>query len=232
MLTTVTGNIYLFFGTLFFSLLALAVSWIPPRGNMIYRVARLWSRALLFSSGVSVDLSFERQLNTGGPWIFMANHRSLIDIPVLIATLPTQTRFLAKKGLFSIPFFGWALGLAGFVPVDRGNRERARGAVGVAIERLNSGVSIVVFPEGTRSPGGGLLPLRRGGFLMALKSGTPIVPVGIRDSDRVLTKGNYLIRPGTVTVCYGAPVEMDDYSIASRGELVVDVTGRLEELTR
>ena len=106
LLATVTGNLFLVVGTLLFAILALLVSWIPPRGDWTYRVARMWSRGVLLTSGVKVHSRFETPLAAGGRYVFMANHRSLFDIPALMVSLPGQTRFLAKKSLFQIPIFG------------------------------------------------------------------------------------------------------------------------------
>jgi 1-acyl-sn-glycerol-3-phosphate acyltransferase len=162
-------------------------------------------------------------------YVFMANHQSLFDIPVLIQTLPGQTRFLAKKSLFRIPIFGWAIAAGDFVPVDRKNRASARQTFDAAIDRLEKGNSILLFPEETRSLGGELLPFKRGGFLMALKSGFPIVPVTIRGTLAVRSRKTFLIRPGQVEVIYGVPIEASAFGIRGREELSAEVRSRIEE---
>ncbi|MEE8138473.1 MAG: lysophospholipid acyltransferase family protein, partial [Thermoanaerobaculia bacterium] len=166
-LATVFGDLFLVFGTLFCASLAVAVGWIPPRGNLIYRVARLWSRGLLRFSGVTLEVHREVELDPLTPYVFMSNHQSLYDIPALIASLPGQTRFLAKRSLFRIPVFGWAIHMGGFISIDREDRSRAHQSFSSAVARLRSGVSALVFPEGTRSLDGRLLPFQRGGFLLA-----------------------------------------------------------------
>ncbi|MDH3254708.1 MAG: 1-acyl-sn-glycerol-3-phosphate acyltransferase [Acidobacteriota bacterium] len=226
-LATLTGNVFLVLGTLVMATLALLVGWLPPRGDWVYRVARLWSRGVLLSSGVRVVSAVETALEPSGQHVFMANHRSLFDIPVLIATLPGQTRFLAKRSLFQIPVFGWALRLGGFITIDRKNLSSARDSFSQAVARLRTGTSILVFPEGTRSTTGDFLPFRRGGFLLALKSGLPIVPVGIRGSRDVQAKTSFWIRPGTVSVHYGSPIDTATYSVSTKDELMGTVRERI-----
>ncbi|MFQ5350760.1 MAG: lysophospholipid acyltransferase family protein, partial [Thermoanaerobaculia bacterium] len=185
LVTTLTGNLYLIVGTLFFAALAVLFGWLPPRGRWVYLMARGWSRGLLWAGGVRLETRFAAPLPTDRTYVFMANHQSLYDIPALIAGLPGQTRFLAKRGLFQIPFFGWAIKMGGFISIDRGDRSRAGEAFADATRELQAGSSAMVFPEGTRSSDGKLLPFLRGGFLLALKSGLPIVPVGIHGSREV-----------------------------------------------
>jgi len=224
------GNLYLVVGTIFFATLALLIGWLPPRGNGVYRVARWWSRSLLFSSGVSADAHFETEIDPDGHYIFMANHQSLFDIPALIATLPGQTRFLAKRSLFQIPIFGWALKLGGFVTIDREDGKRAMEAFAIAAQRLASGKSILIFPEGTRSTDGRLLPFKRGGLLLAIKSGLPIVPVGIRGTIGVRPRNRFSIRPMPVEVHYGSPIVVADYGVRHRKTLETEVRARIAEL--
>jgi 1-acyl-sn-glycerol-3-phosphate acyltransferase len=226
-LATITGSVYLFFGTLFFATLALLVAWIPPRGNWTFRVARIWSRGVLLTSGVKVRARFDSPPGPDDQFVFMANHRSLFDIPALIATLPGQTRFLAKKSLFQIPIFGWAIRAGGFVTIDRKNLGSARDSFAQAVSRLRAGISILVFPEGTRSTREQLLNFQRGGFLLALKSGLPIVPVGILGSREVQSKTSFIIRPGTIWVHYGSPLDIGEHSVSAKNDLMTTVRAEL-----
>lgn len=228
---TVIGNAYLVFGTIFWATIAVLFGWIGPRGRFIYWVARTWSRGILLFSGVRVETSFERELAPGGQFIYMADHRSLFDIPALLTTLPGQTRFLAKKSLFQIPVFGWAIKMGGFVTIDRKDLSTARDSFTVAVAQLREhGVSVLVFPEGTRSTTGEMLPFKRGGFLLALKSGLPIVPVGVAGTAEVQPKGNFAIRPGTVRVNYGSPVASERFGIKNKAELIDEVRSEVERL--
>lgn len=225
--TTLTGNLFLLVGTIVCATLAVLFGWLPPRGRWVYFMARLWSRGLLWAGGVRLETRFAAPLPTDRPCVFMANHQSLYDIPVLITALPGQTRFLAKRGLFQIPLFGWALKVGGFISIDRGDRSRAGESFAEAIRELQAGASAVVFPEGTRSSDGQLLPFQRGGFLLALKSGLPIVPVGIHGSRAVRAKESLRIRPGRVVVSCGRPLDTGEYGVRDKARLMEDVRRRV-----
>lgn len=227
---TITGNLYLMFGTCVMSILAILVSWVPPRGNAVFGVARLWSRGLLFFSGARLDAAGGEGLKGAASYVFMSNHQSMYDIPALLASLPVQTRFLAKRSLFKIPIFGWAIALGGFISVDRSDRSRARESFAAAVEQLKRGASTLVFPEGTRSLDGRLSKFERGGFLLALKSGLAIVPVGIHGSLAVRKRGSLVVRPGRIGVRYGQPIEVERYGIRGRAELESVVRERLADL--
>ena len=229
-LATLTGNIYLALGTCFMSILAILVSWVPPRGDLVFGVARLWSRGLLFSSGARLDARGRERVDTNRNYVFMSNHQSMFDIPALLASLPVQTRFLAKRSLFKIPIFGWAIALGGFISVDRSDRSSARESFAAAVEQLRRGSSTLVFPEGTRSLDGKLGEFERGGFLLALKSGLDIVPVGIHGSLSVRRRGSLIVSPGRVAVRYGEPIATDSYGIRGRAALESVVRDRLAEL--
>jgi len=223
---TVLGNLYLVVGSLFFSAAAIVAALVPPRPRRAHAVARLWARGALAASCVPVIVEHEAPLDPDGRYVFLANHQSLFDIPALLVAIPGQVRFLAKAGLFRIPVFGWAMSLAGFVPVDRGHRERARGSFERALERLGRGLSILVFPEEQRSLDGRLLPFKRGGLLLAAKSGLPIVPVGLDGALAVQSRRSFWIRPRPIHVRFGRPLapsgsvrELRDLARAARAEV-------------
>lgn len=230
-LGTLIGNGYLVVGTLVCATLALLFGWIGPHGSFISWMARIWSRGLLFFSGVRTRTVFETPLDRKAQFVFMANHRSLFDIPVLLTTLPGQTRFMAKKSLFQIPIFGWALKMGGFVTIDRKDLSTARDSFADAVAQLEeAGVSVLVFPEGTRSLDRELLPFQRGGFLLALKSDLAIVPVGIAGTAEVQPKKSVLIRPGRVRVHYGSPVAPQQFGVSRKNELIRAVRDEIERL--
>ncbi len=231
LLATLGANLFLFFGSAFFGALAILVSWIPPRGDWTYRVSRMWSRGLLLASGVRVRVLEPPPASaTDRPSVVMANHQSLLDIPVLIVTMPGQGRFMAKRALFHIPVFGWALAAGGFIPVDRTDRRRAGETFSAAADRLRRGASVFVFPEETRSRDGRLLPFRRGGFLLAIKTGAPIVPAGIRGTFELRRPGSLWARPGLVEVRYGDAIEAKGQGVSSKRELVPRVEAAVAEL--
>jgi len=229
-LATLTGNLYLVFGTLFWAIMAIVFGMIPPRGHWTYPVGRLWSKGLLFCAWLRVETRFAVPLDPQARYVYMANHQSLFDIPVLLATLPGKTRFLAKKSLFQIPIFGWAMSIAGFIPVDRRDRSTARDMFAEAIARLRAGVSLLVFPEETRSLDGKVHAFQRGGFLLAMKSGLPIVPVGLNGTFDVQPRRSFLIRPRRIVVNYGAPVQTDGVELRSKRVLVSEARAEVARL--
>jgi len=234
-IATLVGNLAIIVFTLLFAIPSFLLGWVPPRGNVTFACARAWAKTLLFFCGVRVRTEFDPTFDLpqqGAHCVYMANHQSLFDIPVLLATLPGQTRFMAKQSLFRIPLFGWAIAAGGFIPVDRKDRSRAKEAFDTAVARLQAGTSVLLFPEETRSLDGRLLPFQRGGFLLALKSGLPIVPVGIEGTRGIQGKTSFLIHPGTVHVRYGAPVAMADFDIRRRRELDALVRDRVATLAR
>ncbi len=196
------------------------VGFIPPRGDWTLRGSRLWARIILLAAGVRLKVEGAEQVPRDGPVVFMSNHESWLDIPVLLASIPVQVRFLAKKSLFSIPFFGWAIASMGFIPVDRKNRREAIKSFEQAAQRIRAGRSVLVFPEETRTPDGRLLPFQRGGFLIAIKAGLPIVPVGLEGARRCLPKYSYLLRPGTITVRFGSPIPTEGVGVTAKDNLM------------
>jgi 1-acyl-sn-glycerol-3-phosphate acyltransferase len=230
-LATVTGNLFLFFGSVLFGALSMLTGWWPSRrGAPFFIWTTMWSRGLLRASGVTVEVEVSPELDRDQSYILMVNHQSMFDIPVLLATQPVPARFMAKRELFRIPVFGWGLKAGGFIPVDRHQRSRGRDAFQGALERLRRGASVLLFPEETRSLDGDLLPFRRGGFLLALKSGLPVVPVGISGTLEVQPRGTYTIRPGKVRVRYGAPVAAGDFGVRGLSRFVAEVRERIAGL--
>ncbi len=230
LVATVTGNLFLILCTIVCATVAVLFGWLPPRGRWVHLMARIWSRGLLMSAGARLDTRFAAPLATDRPYVFMANHQSLYDIPALIAALPGQTRFLAKRSLFQIPLFGWALKVGGFISIDRANRSSAGESFADAIRELQAGASAVVFPEGTRSRDGKLQVFQRGGFLLALKSNLPIVPVGIHGSMAVRVRDSLRIRPGRITVSCGRPIDVGEYGVRDKARLIEDVRRQVAEL--
>ncbi len=231
-LATLCGNAYLVVGTLFWSVASLLGSPLPSRRRWAFAIARSWSRGWLAASGVRLVAEWEAAADPHQPVVYMANHQSYLDIPALFATLPGETSMLAKRSLFRLPFFGWAMRAGGFVPVDRDDKTSARSSFDEAADRLRQGASVLVFPEGRRSLDGRLGPLQRGGFLLAIRTGRRIVPVGIEGSLAIQPKGSLVLRPGTLTLRYGRPIDVAAYGVRSRGELTTLVARELERLAR
>lgn len=235
-LATLTGNVYLFLGSAVMGVAAAVASWFPGR-DWAGVQARLWARGLLRSSGVRLKLSYAggshaawRDRIGDRPVVYMANHRSLYDIAALLAILDLPVRFLTKRSLFRLPFFGWGLKAAGFVPVDREDRSRAGETFAAATGLLASGVSLVVFPEETRSSGPRMRPFQRGGFLLALKGRALIVPLGIRGTAHIRRKGDLVVRPQTVELIFGEVVDPASVGVRGRRSFMRDVEERVGRL--
>jgi 1-acyl-sn-glycerol-3-phosphate acyltransferase len=206
------------------------VGFVPPRGDWTLRVARAWARVILLSAFSPVRVEGAERVPRGTPVVFMANHESLLDIPVLLSAIPSQVRFLAKKSLFSIPFLGWAISAMGFIPVDRKNRRNAVRSFEEAAERIRRGRAVAIFPEETRTRSSALLPFQRGGFLIAIKAGIPIVPVGLDSPRDRMPRGSYVLRPGPITVRFGAPVPTEGRGVTEKAELMAEVRDQIQQL--
>jgi 1-acyl-sn-glycerol-3-phosphate acyltransferase len=218
--------------TVLFGLPAIPAAFLPPRGDWFLLFARGWARTILAFSGISVRLLHEERLERGRSFVVIANHESFADILVLLARLPIQVRFLAKRGVFRVPILGWSIRAAGFVPVDRGDRARSLATVEAALARLEKGRSLVVFPEETRTRTGELLPFKKGAALLALRSELPILPLGIAGTRRILPRGGWHMTPGRVAVSVGEPIEVAGQSVKERGDVTLlarEAVARLRE---
>jgi 1-acyl-sn-glycerol-3-phosphate acyltransferase len=194
------------------ALLIVLLGPLDRNGKHVQRITSLWTKIILTVGGVVLNVKGLSQIDPKRQYVFMVNHQSNIDIPVLIQSLPARRlRWIAKKELLWVPFFGWAMWAAKHITVNRADRFDALGSLKRAKERMKDGVSLVVFPEGTRGSEGDLLPFKRGGFLLAVKTGTPIVPVTINGSAATLPKGDWRIRGGEIEVVIGTPVSVEDY---------------------
>jgi 1-acyl-sn-glycerol-3-phosphate acyltransferase len=202
--------------TVAFGLPAIFAALLPPRGDWFLRFARGWARTLLAVAGVPVRVLHAERLDRGRSFVIVANHESFCDILVLLAYLPIQVRFLAKRSVFRVPVLGWSIAAAGFIPVDREDRSRGTETVDAALRRLSGGRSVVVFPEETRTGNGDLLPFKRGAAHLALKSGLPILPVGLAGTFHVLKRGSLLITPGVVAMSVGIPIEVSGRTLSDR----------------
>ncbi len=230
LLSTTGALLSAFLATLFFGSLAVLFAWVPPRGRLMLFLSRRWARVILAASGARVRVSFAAPLDRRQSYVYLANHQSYFDIPALLPVIPSEVRFAAKRSLFRIPIFGWSLHAGGFIPIDRDDKSKARENVARAASWLKGGVSVLFFPEGTRSADGRIAPLARGGFLLAMKCGLPIVPVGVRGADRVQPRGHLTTWPGTIEVRFGAPIDPATYGVRRARELAEMVRREIAEL--
>ncbi len=183
-----------------------------PFSNRIARlVAHLWCSHLVGLCGVRVTVVGGEKLRGMDRCVFIANHQSYFDIPVLYAGLPFALSFIAKKELFSIPFFGWGMAAIGHIWIDRNNARAARKSITRATDKLKrKGISLVLFPEGTRSVTGEVGEFKRGSFTLAFEAGVPVVPVTILGTRDILPKHRGMFLPGDATLVIGDPVSFAD----------------------
>ncbi|HRI65820.1 MAG TPA: lysophospholipid acyltransferase family protein [Polyangium sp.] len=198
---------------------------IAPSGSLMMPLGRTWAKSILRVAGVKVRFEGVEHLSAkdkhAGPFIFMANHASALDILCIAPALPNNNRWLAKRSLQWIPFFGWAmLATGGCVFIERGDHERARESLRKAAERIRNGLCMVVFPEGTRSKDGHLLEFKKGPFHLAAEARVPIVPVALIGTSALLPSGSMGIQSGEVLVRFGEPLEIKE------GETHVEIAAR------
>lgn len=198
--------------TIALSMLTILCGLFDPQGKRVYLIARLWTRLILQIGGITVNVEGLNSLDSKRQYLFVVNHQSNIDIPVLIQALPNfQLRWIAKKELLWVPLFGWAMWASKHITVNRTDSLDALKSLDTAKRRIAAGISVVIFPEGTRSIDGKLLPFKRGGFLLALKTRTAIVPVTISGTGKLLPKGDWRIRGGEIKVTIGAPLTVENF---------------------
>jgi len=198
-------------------------------GNIVHHYARWWARIQLLVSGVRVKVKGLEHLDKESPHIYMSNHQGSYDIFALLSCLPVQFRWIAKKELFAIPIFGWAMRAANYISIDRSGKRKALESIERAANKIRGGVSVVVFPEGTRSRNGSLQPFKRGGFTLAIKSGVPIIPITINGSWDVMPRDSMRVQPGGIRVSIDSAIQTTSLSLRERDVLMEKVKETLEK---
>ena len=202
--------------------ISVASSVLDSRGRIQHACARIWSRMILWTSRVRLRVTGLENVKAGVPYVLCVNHQSHMDIPIILAALPFQFRFAAKKQLFRYPFLGWHLRRSGHVPIDRENPHAAVKSLREAAETIRGGTPVVIFPEGATSQDGAIKPFKGGGFMLATKSEADAIPITIRGSRAVLLPRTYYVRGGSVDVAVGKP-------IASQGLSTTELANRVRE---
>jgi 1-acyl-sn-glycerol-3-phosphate acyltransferase len=216
--------------TAFFGGISLMLSFFDSSGKAMAAVAKVWGQVLLLVSGVQVEVEGLEHIDPAASYIFMANHTSYMDTPVILANISVQFRFLAKRGLFKIPLLGTHLSRAGHIPVPRDDPRAAVRTLQLAAETVQKKkTSLLVFPEGGRSHDGALASFKEGGAYIAIRAGVPIVPLVLIGGRHVLPYGGSIVKSGKIVMRVLQPIKTSGLSLKDRGALTEQVRALLVE---
>ncbi len=196
-------------------------------GDLSHLCGRYWSKMVCFLNRARVEVRGEENILRDRAQIFVSNHQGYFDIWTLMGYLPVQIRWFSKRVLFWIPFMGWTMAAARYVSIDRDDKKSAYKAFMEAMRLIKKGKSVVIFPEGTRSPDGEVKEFKKGSLLLALRSGAPIVPVSISGSFGIIRKNSFVIRPGKIVVTIDKPIETHNLSKEEQKRLMERVREKI-----
>lgn len=205
-------------------------SLLVPKFYRQFQHYRSWAKRLLFFAGVRIETIGLKNLEKGKSFVFVSNHSSYFDIPAIFVAIPQQIRIMYKKELEKIPFFGWYLRVSDFIPVEREESASARRSLTKAVQLIKENISVLIFPEGTRSFDGELQDFKRGAFLLALKANKEIVPLTIRGSYEILPRGKLVFLPGKIKVIVGRPIDVRLFSQSNNLDKLIKIVW--EEINR
>jgi 1-acyl-sn-glycerol-3-phosphate acyltransferase len=207
--------------TFFLATVAVVGLFVEPTGRLYMWIAgNLWGKVLLAIGGIRLEVKGGELVDPRQPYVICANHASQMDIPTIFGGLRIPVRFMAKKSLFFIPIFGWSMWLARFIPVDRGSSRKARASIKKAASKVKNGPSVLVFPEGTRSPDGKIQKFKSGAFVLAMQAGVPVLPVAIRGSHDILPRDSVRVKRGTIEFIIGSPISLQDGDADTKDRLL------------
>jgi 1-acyl-sn-glycerol-3-phosphate acyltransferase len=209
-------------------LLAILFGW----KDLLYFLGHTGVRLALFTSGITFRVSGREHVPLTRAAVYCSNHQSNVDPPILFEALHPRMHILYKHEIDQIPILARAFRLGGFIPVDRRNRDSSLRSIEAGARSIRSGNSFLIFPEGTRSRTDELLPFKKRGFHMAILAGAPIVPVAIRGGRDAMRRGSWLIRPATVEIKVGRPIETSAMTSGDRDRLIQEVRAEIERLLR
>jgi 1-acyl-sn-glycerol-3-phosphate acyltransferase len=224
--TYVAVSIYVLFAASIGMLLEMIFRW----KGILYILGHGGVRLGLALAGITVRVAGRDRIPIGRAAVYCANHQSNIDPPVLFTTLHPRMHIVYKAEINAIPLLARAFQHGGFVPIDRRNKEAAMRSLEAGARSIRDGNSFLIFPEGTRSKTGEMLPFKKGGFLMALKAQAPIVPVAISGGTDAMRRGSKIIRPVNISIRVGTPIETAGMRMTDRDALIAQVRGRIEAL--
>jgi 1-acyl-sn-glycerol-3-phosphate acyltransferase len=199
-------------------------------GKYATAVLRTWAKSLLWAAGIKLEVTGLENVEPDESYILIANHQSHMDIPVLTCGLSVPLRIIAKKELFKIPFLGWGMKAVGMLRIDRSNRKQSFETLKEAEEIIKTHrLSILAFPEGTRSDDGKIHPFKKGPFVLAINTGLPLLPVSVSGTRKIIPKGKISLRAGRVKVYIHPPVATKNLNLGDRNKLVEKVQSIIEK---
>jgi len=198
--------------------------------NILYILGHAGVGVGFATSGIAFRVAGREHLPLDRSAVYCSNHQSNIDPPVLFEALHPRMHILYKAELDALPLLARAFRMGGFIPVDRRHKEAAMRSIDAGAASIRAGNSFLIFPEGTRSKTAELLPFKKGGFIMAIKAGAPIVPVAVQGGRDAMRKGSWIIRPVTVSIRVGEPIETTGYTVEDRGRVIDIVRERIAAL--
>ncbi len=219
----------LIINTAILALLIIAISPFDKTGNFIHYIGKFWSLLNVILSGTRLYLRGKEKIKKGQSYIIMSNHQSLFDVWALIGKIPLQLRWIIKSEIRKMPLFGLALERMGHIYIDRKKLKGMASNLDGAVQKIRKGVSIVIFPEGTRSKDGRLQKFHRGGAIIAVHSGVPILPVTVNGGRFVLPKGTLALMPGKMEIIIGDPIDSKRFSEDNMDDLIETVRAGIEE---
>lgn len=202
---------------------------ITSSGAPTFRMMRWWGLTVAKCMGLTISLYGEDKVVPGQPYIVTPNHQGYADVIALIAILPVRFRWVLKKELLKVPLFGWAVAGTGAISLDRSNRAQSVEKLRGGADKLKSGWSVLIYPEGTRTPDGKLLPLKKGAFMLAVQTGIPILPVTSNGAHKILPRKTLLFRPGHITVTIGDPINTEGMTESDVPELMEKTRKAIEK---
>jgi 1-acyl-sn-glycerol-3-phosphate acyltransferase len=209
LLLTIAKLIFLFPISFVLSLLAFGSVPFDRKGNFFRWCPWTWSKCILWTFGIKVNVNGLEHINFNQPYIFVSNHASMADIPTVLVALKGKVNIVFKKELTWVPIWGWALRYGPFIMIDRSNPRDALASIERAVNTIRSGQSVILFPEGTRTSNGKLQPFKRGAFTLAAKSGVPVVPMTINHTFGIMPKGSFIVKQADISVVLEKPIPTD-----------------------
>jgi 1-acyl-sn-glycerol-3-phosphate acyltransferase len=216
--------------TAIFGSMALLASFFDRSGRTQHRIAQAWARVCVWSTGSRVTVRGAENLAAHPVAVYAANHTSYMDTPVVFASLPFQFRILAKKELWRWAFIGWYLNRSGQIPIDTANTHATLSSLGVGVRTLRAGIPLFVFPEGGRTPTGGLQPFLAGAAYLAIRAQVPLVPIALEGVYDLLPIHTHHFFPGELTLSVGAPISTKGMTVRQTEELTARLKAAIQEL--